>query len=333
MRKDTERLMPAGSRPTGALSSERVAAGIFEAILERIPLEHEASPLQNHLDSGGGVVDVVRALLSTEEFGFRSRDLTYMIPVLAPDPVPPSTPRIYLSHVPKTGGTSLREMMRPYFAAKEFCADLTLAQLYRLSAAQLRSFRFIGGHFGPLVPQLLADVPLVTVTVIREPIATIRSTYGQYRREGRPGNRAAILARELPFAEWVRHHATRHLWSNTQSRHLALLRRPPRLAELETDPEGFLPDVDDAELERAALETLLSTSVVGTTDRLPEVARAALAAAGLRLGTIPSHRHDNVGSELPVLDDTSHSWLEDHNRIDSVLFSQAAERSEELLQR
>ena len=143
-------------------------------------------------------------------------------------------------------------MLIEQLPAEQVCVGLTLSELYRLSPARLRSFRVISGHFGPALPRLLADVPLVTVTLIREPLQAIVSFYGQLRREGPEGHRPSDLARKLTFDQWCRHEDASRYWSNPQARLLAIERTPPPWAGCHESGEGEPPAVPDAELlERA----------------------------------------------------------------------------------
>ena len=308
-------------------------AGLYVAILGRQASEQETRPFAAHLAKGGSISGIVAEMLESPECQlefFRNPSFRRLV---APEPVSLDTERLYLWHVPKTGGTSLRAMLKAHFDPLEFCDGLTLSELYRLSPARLHSFRVIIGHFGPMLPPLLADVPLVTATLVREPVSMVASTYCQWRDQGPPGHQFTELSRGLPFDDWCRRDEVRSLWSDPQARALALPRIAPAWPGPSESPEGEGAAVDAVpidDLRSLAVGYLDGIDIVGTTEDLMAVYRACVD----RLGLVPrtaSTAHENVGQGLggPVSEDTR-TWLLAHNTVDSELVARARDRRHEL---
>ena len=116
------------------------------------------------------------------------------------------SPRFFYAHVMKTGGSTLRQHAWRGFAADavypdesvEGCLDDTqstfanlaeanrnIAYLVGLPIERLRAIRVFTGHFPVMVAELLAarlDEPLVTMTMLREPVDRVVSHLMHVRR-------------------------------------------------------------------------------------------------------------------------------------------------------
>jgi hypothetical protein len=301
--------------------------------LAREATQAERAPYAAFLAGGGSSRDVVAQLLESPECQltyFRNPSFRRLV---APEPVPGGTARLYVWHLPKAAGTSLREMLKVHFTALEVCDGLTLSELFRLSPARLRSFRLVVGHFGPMLPQLIGNVPLVTTTLLREPLAVIPSTYHQWRDRGVAGRRYTELARTLSFDVWCRAEEVRSQWSNPQARALALPRTAPAWPGPSESPEGRRLDtgaVDVDELRALAVGYLDGIDIVGTSDDLHAVYRTCLDRLGLAPRDVPT-AHENVGQKLQDdLSDDTREWLLAHNTVDTELVTRARTRVHEL---
>jgi hypothetical protein len=311
-------------------SADEVVDGLYAALLARSPEGGEEAGKVEYLESGGSVEDVVGEILSSPEcrMGFYRNDI--FDDVVFPEPLPVDVPRLYLCHVPKTAGTSLREMLRPHFDEMEFCGGFTVSELYRMSGYRLRSFRAFAGHFGPTLPQLLPEVPLVTATLVRDPVATVESLYRHWRDQGDPHHPQTELARRLPFEEWCRCEATRGLWRNPQARSLCSHRIPPGRREAVLDPEGTSTFVPAEQLLEEASIVLGQIDIVGTTGDLIGVYRACLGRLGME-PRLTGALKENVGTGARTpLSPSTRDWLMEENWADASLFEQAKLRSAEL---
>jgi len=317
------------SMSTGASVSRRyVVEALYATLLGRQAREGE---VETYLRPGVTLEQTISWLLASPEcqLGFyRNRIFDDLV---APDPLPPEVPRLYIWHLPKTGGTSLREMLRPHFAELEFFGGATLSELFRMSQYRLRSFRVIAGHFGPTLPQLLPDVSLVTATLVRDPVEMVCSHYVHWRDQGNEMDPLTALARRLSFDEWCRLEDTYGLWSNPQATSLCLPRIAPSAREAAASPEGHSVPLPWSEIRQRAAATLDAIDVVGTTADLLAVYRDCLDRLGLGPATRTEPLKENAGAGLGTgIRSSTRDWLLEHNTIDSALFERAKVRAGEL---
>ncbi|MGD0883057.1 MAG: hypothetical protein ABSB09_15945 [Acidimicrobiales bacterium] len=291
----------------------------------------EARVYVEYLEQGGTVDQVIDWVLASPECQQSFFRNPSFMEIVAPEPLPPDEKRLYIWHLPKTGGTSLKEMLRPHVDEAAICHDLRLGELLRLSHYRLHSFRIIGGHFGPTLPQLLADVPLVTTTLVREPVAMIASSYVHWRDRGIADDPQTRLARELTFDDWCHSEETFSLWNNPQATSLTTPRIAPTRQQAAVWPEGTNEaHLQGDELAHRALETLEGIDIVGTTNDLVPVYRACLEALGLTPDRVTAV-HANAGSGLAGgISDSTRDWLLEHSSIDVALFEMATVRCREL---
>jgi hypothetical protein len=95
------------------MTAEQVVESLYLALLGRPPAGVEEISKVEHLEAGGSVADLVRWFLESPECCLWFYRNPVFDALTAPDPLSPETPRLYLWHLPKTGGSSLREMLRP----------------------------------------------------------------------------------------------------------------------------------------------------------------------------------------------------------------------------
>jgi len=277
------------------MDTRSVVVSLYASLLGREPSGGEELTKAEYLDSGGTVAHVVERILTSPECQISFYGVPAFREIVAPEPLPPDTPRLYFWHLPKTGGTSLNWMLQPHFDQLEMCLYLPLGDLYRMSNYRLRSFRLISGHFGPTLPQLLFDVTLVTVTLVRDPVETVASHYVHWRDRRPPTHPLTDLARHLTFDEWCHREDLFGLWSNPQATSLATPRLPPTREEVEISPDGTLGFLAHDQLPERAMSLLDEIDIVGTPDDLVSVYRSALARLG-REPTLEVPLRANVGT-------------------------------------
>ena len=111
-------------------------------------------------------------------------------------------------HIPKTGGTSLHQILLKNFAGPEFCPE-RFNRLESWTLDDLAKFRFFSGHFDR---RGVARIPQQKkiVTLLREPKSRILSLYhfwkshkeGVIRRANLNGPR---IAKNLPLIDFLRY--------------------------------------------------------------------------------------------------------------------------------
>jgi len=76
---------------------------------------------------------------------------------------------VYFLHIPKTGGTTLRQFLEDQFHYDFILRPETWSELLKSKKTDLNNFRFIRGHFGISLNQILNQKP-ACLTMLRNPI-------------------------------------------------------------------------------------------------------------------------------------------------------------------
>jgi hypothetical protein len=152
-------------------------------------------------------------------------------------------------HVPKTAGTSLNESIAAHLSPLQSFSQRPLAELLALPLARLMSFRFISGHFGFSVADLVRFRNPILFSMARNPLEHYPSMWRYFIREG-VIDASSSLEDWLTSAPGLRNSQTRSLTSN-------LLARGPVDFEL----HGWIIDVVNSdemldEMLRPAVERL-----------------------------------------------------------------------------
>jgi hypothetical protein len=151
-------------------SREDVLHG-FRLILGREPENQQTIDALMHIPS---VAELRRTLLGSTEFQSQ-----YM--VMRPEPYEhPSLSiereTIVFIHMQKTGGTTLRALLKGQFPADRVC-PVRVDKLHLLSVAELGQFDFFAGHFDRSSIRFIPREEIKTVALFREPRARLISFY------------------------------------------------------------------------------------------------------------------------------------------------------------
>lgn len=114
---------------------------------------------------------------------------------------------IYLLHIPRTGGTTLRELIARRFP-RERCflggsRRLFAEAMTAMPAEERERLLFVSGHYDSSVGRLLGTTPRV-VTMLREPAARLRSHYEIVKHMPEHRLHFDVVA-GMTFLEWLDH--------------------------------------------------------------------------------------------------------------------------------
>jgi hypothetical protein len=190
--------------------------------------------------------------------------------------------RFFFVHVMRTGGTTFEQQLRRQFPPDAVFPDpdrdfpggdifhhLELSYLVGLPAARREAIRFYYGHY-PFLASDMLDLDVVTMTVLREPVARTISLLRVLRER-----RAALAGMTLEqvyddpqvFPHLIRNHQTK-LFSMTAA----------------DEPRSYLDEIviDRSRLDRARAN-LARVDVLGLTERYGEFLDALQARYGWKL--------------------------------------------------
>lgn len=127
---------------------------------------------------------------------------------------------LYFSHIPKTAGMTFRTIVEDQFRAEEICPATLNAQVAKIPAEQIATYRLFRGHLGFInIPKLVPGKQIVNVTVLREPIARVVSHYEYIRRM--PGDPHYRAVKDMTLEEFAQKLTAGKVGKNIQTYHVA----------------------------------------------------------------------------------------------------------------
>lgn len=194
---------------------------------------------------------------------------------------------IYFQHIPKTAGVSVRTWLHAHYGVR-LCPAWLADDLVRITPQALRHYEAFAGHFHGYLERYLGR-ELLTVTVLREPVARTRSHWHHVRRA--PEHPHHFRVASQTFAEFVMDDLNRVMIEDYQARYLMKLPFSlPVMASRFSAVDQTLPVLSEAleqtslpllkpELLEGAREAIKRMAVVGATERVHDflirVAKAA----------------------------------------------------------
>ena len=184
--------------------------------------------------------------------------------------------KLVFLHLPKTGGTTLHHHFSGAFAPAEICPE-RFSALQNIPPEKIATYRYFSGHFNYEQLRLIPG-PSYVVTVLRDPVDRILSTYYFWKRHSAEAvekynlaGPAAARATDLLGFLRSEEPEVRDAINNTMTRYLA--------GGVNISAKGayFFPNagigvpVSELEILQRAIGNLLAVDVFGFTSHLAEV--------------------------------------------------------------
>jgi hypothetical protein len=226
----------------------------------------------------------------------------------------PLPPKHYIfNHIPKTGGNSLLAICRGNLEPAEISPHLEDAEIRLMPAARFEHYRLITGHFSVLAQTGFCR-SRYSMTLLREPIRRIFSTYTYWRTERY--NPLTAKAKELSFVDFVRYFIdSPAIIQNPYTFHLAAIGRA----------WPAFPGNESA-LLAAAKRNLAAFNFVGVCEEFERSVRLLCAQLGWRPpAAIPHENRTSSAEVLGGIDPQTMEILRDRNRLDLELYEYAVQ--------
>lgn len=264
-------------------------------------------------------------------------------------------PLLVQHHIPKTAGTSLRQVTRANFGSDEVASIEQLFGLDRIRADwkwdnAIRAYRYeyeslapdrkarircFVGHTAPLLLQAVEDRPVRAFTMLRDPVERVASLWSHAQwlvdRGAQTAWRPLVEAmrergldlkaayRELgdaPDAPELANGVFQVLF-NEQSRQILLGVLDPREIPFSSDATALEP------YRARALDFLSESYVVGAQERFSQSVRLFADSFGWRRAFVPRM---NVRGAGPPVDEETRSLIRAYNKLDLELHAHYLER-------
>ncbi|OZB39094.1 MAG: hypothetical protein B7X48_10410 [Acidiphilium sp. 34-60-192] len=236
---------------------------------------------------------------------------------------------VYLLHIPKTAGTSLRAALSDYYRDR-LCPAAMWDDFFRDPTLRTTPYAAYCGHFGIELAAYLG-CPLRVVTILRDPLARTISHFNEVRRTTTHPLHPHVIGQTL--FDFVHDPTTVPMVANFQARYLTQAKAPiERLATL-FEPnwnnayslsvawENASTATDPDHLHRMATANLRTLDAIFTTERLETEAATLQQALGLPPALVP-RRNVTQGPAIPI-DPRTRARIAGLTRVDQALYDAA----------
>ena len=217
--------------------------------------------------------------------------------------------RYIFNHIPKTGGISFLTICRHNLASSEISPHLTEHEVRMAPVGRFEPYRLIAGHFS-LPSHARLSAGRYSMTLLREPIRTIFSTYTFWR--GVPENNLVTSkAKELSFASFVRYFEhSPGIISNPYTHHFAGIGH--EFADDNTDGPSLL---------ATAKHNLSVFDFIGICEEYERSAQLLCHELGWQLPTpLPHENRSGSEKKLASIDEPTMQFLRERNQLDFELY-------------
>ena len=132
-------------------------------------------------------------------------------------------PPIVFFHIDKTGGTTVCDYLAQQFDHGQIrpvpCGKHVDLYAHNRKFKHDRSHQLVMGHYDTGILECFDESPVVTMTVLREPVARVVSLYRYVLEHDELYGKLSVDAQTLGIDGWMRKHAG--LWDNAMTRQIA----------------------------------------------------------------------------------------------------------------
>lgn len=185
----------------------QIVQSIYHALLFRAPTEEEIETLGKRIMKDGSLNKAIAEIVTSKE-AHKSGLLAKPDQFFEISPEVLEETKIIFVHIPKTGGTSLHNLLANEFTSREICVAKQ-DWISGCPVGALAKYKFFSGHFCLQTAKLIPGKKQI-VTFLRDPVDRLVSLY-HYIKAHRPevtdvSNKEIFsLASDLPMEEFFNH--------------------------------------------------------------------------------------------------------------------------------
>lgn len=221
--------------------------------------------------------------------------------------------RIVLTHIPRTGGTSVfaaLQAQQPQAKAGEF---ESLAEVALMTDRELNSYELISTYIGSKLFERL-DESWTRIILLRDPIARLKSSYWNLRNSPKSISFASSIAKSCGFREYLASREIAVIFQATNIQTWTIL----------GDKSIFFRDqhahLNEEKICESAVSRLAAYDFIGFTDRLDDLWARLCSHFGWPATLLPKLR---ANQPLPEVEAASTEDVIYHTALDCELVSQA----------